>query len=180
MTDATSKAPPTAADALDVRSDPSASSDLNARPDPRTAPPRPLRQPAHPDITEALIEELIRAFYAKVRGDAELGPVFAAEIGEDWEPHLAKMFDFWSSVTRMTGRYRGKPTAVHQRLSSVKPEHFLRWLALFRETARDICAPEVAPIFIERAERIGESLQLAMFFDPKHPERILPLRETPA
>ncbi len=168
MTDATSRKPR------------EASASLSARPDPRTAPPRPLRQAAHPDITEALIEELVRAFYAKVRADSELGPVFAAEIGEDWEPHLAKMFDFWSSVTRMTGRYRGKPTAVHQRLAGVKPEHFLRWLTLFRETARALCAPEVAVIFIERAERIGESLQLAMFFDPKHPERILSLRETPA
>lgn len=168
MTDATPRKPHEAPNTLD------------ARPDPRTAPPRPLRQPVHPEITEALIEELIRAFYTKVRADGDLGPVFEAEIGEDWEPHLAKMFDFWSSVTRMTGRYRGKPTAVHQRLSGVKPEHFLRWLALFRETARDFCAPDIAPIFIDRAERIGESLQLAMFFDPKHPERILPLRETPA
>ncbi|WP_282606074.1 group III truncated hemoglobin [Pelagibius sp. Alg239-R121] len=153
---------------------------LGAIPDPRSGYPKPLRQPLHPEITEELIEQLVRSFYTKVRADSDLGPVFAREIGEDWEPHLSKMFDFWSSVTRMTGRYRGKPTAVHHRLTGVEPEHFLRWLTLFRETARTLCAPEVAAIFIDRAERIGESLQLAMFFDPANPGRILPLRETPA
>lgn len=151
---------------------------LDAVPDPRSEYPRPLRQPLHPDITEALIEQVVRSFYDKVRADPELGPVFAAKIGDDWEPHLAKMFDFWSSVTRMTGRYRGKPNAVHSRLKGVEPEHFLRWLTLFRETARDLCAPEVSAIFIDRAERIGESLQLTMFFDPANPGRILNLRET--
>ncbi len=154
--------------------------ELEAVPDPRDAFPRPIRQPLHPDITEELIEGLVRSFYGKVRADPELGPVFAAKIGAEWEPHLAKMFDFWSSVTRMTGRYRGKPNAVHSRLDKVKPEHFLRWLTLFRETAREFCTPEVSAIFIDRAERIGESLQLTMFFDPANPGRILDLRETPA
>lgn len=155
-----------------------AANELDAIPDPRSEYPRPLRLPLHPDITEELIEQIVRSFYTKVRADPELGPVFANKIGDDWEPHLAKMFDFWSSVTRMTGRYRGKPNAVHSRLKGVEPEHFLRWLILFRETARDLCAPEVSAIFIDRAERIGESLQLTMFFDPANPGRILDLRET--
>lgn len=157
-----------------------ADGELDAVPDPRAAGPRPLRQPLHPELTEALIERLVRRFYGKVRADPELGPLFAAEIGDDWEPHLAKMFDFWSSVTRMTARYRGKPNAVHARLRGVEPEHFLRWLSLFRETAREVCPPDISPIFIDRAERIGESLQLTMFFDPANPGRILNLRESPA
>ena len=46
---------------------------------------------------EAEIEILVRDFYARIRADETLGPIFARVIGEDWEPHLQKMFAFWSS-----------------------------------------------------------------------------------
>src|SRR5882757_984654 len=52
---------------------------------------------ARTGITEAMIEHLVHAFYAKVRSDPILAPVFAARIA-DWEPHLAQMCAFWSSV----------------------------------------------------------------------------------
>ena len=39
-------------------------------------------------ITEAMIERLVHGFYAKVRTDAVLAPIFEARI-RDWEPHLA-------------------------------------------------------------------------------------------
>ena len=42
-----------------------------------------------------MIERLVRGFYAKVRTDAVLGPIFEARI-RDWEPHLEQMFAFWS------------------------------------------------------------------------------------
>ena len=48
-------------------------------------------------ITEAMIECLVRGFYARVRTDAVLGSIFDARI-RDWEPHLQQMFAFWSSV----------------------------------------------------------------------------------
>jgi hemoglobin len=48
-------------------------------------------------VTEALIEQVVRGFYAQVRDNPDLGPIFAGAI-EDWEPHLAKMMDFWSAV----------------------------------------------------------------------------------
>jgi hemoglobin len=57
---------------------------------------------AETGIDEATIELLIRSFYARIRKDALLGPIFAAKIDE-WEPHLQKMFSFWSSVALMTG-----------------------------------------------------------------------------
>ncbi len=51
-------------------------------------------------ITEAMIERLVRGFYVKVRSDAVLAPVFDSKI-KDWEPHLAQMCAFWSSVALM-------------------------------------------------------------------------------
>ena len=90
-------------------------------------------------IDEAMIERLVHGFYAKVRADAVLGPVFEARIA-DWEPHLAQMCAFWSSVALMTGRYHGTPMAKHLPLP-VDAGHFDRWLALFEQTAaRDLSA----------------------------------------
>lgn len=111
-------------------------------------------------IDEAMIERLVRAFYARVRTDAMLSPVFDARIG-DWEPHLERMCAFWSSVALMTGRYHGQPMQKHQPLP-VDARHFDRWLELFEETAHSICSPVAADHFIERAHRIAESLELGI------------------
>jgi hemoglobin len=111
-------------------------------------------------IDEPMIERLVRAFYGRVREDALLGPIFAARIGA-WEPHLARMCAFWSSVALMSGRYHGQPMEKHLPLP-VDAQHFDRWLALFEKTARDICPPAAADHFIERAQRIAESLELGI------------------
>ena len=93
-------------------------------------------------IDEAMIETLIRGFYARVRKDPLLAPVFESRIS-DWEPHLDNMFAFWSSLTLQTGRYHGQPMAKHMPLL-VDARHFDRWLALFEETAREVCPPAAA------------------------------------
>ena len=111
-------------------------------------------------IDEAMIERLVRRFYDRVREDALLGPIFESRIA-DWEPHLARMCAFWSSVALMSGRYHGQPMRVHQPLP-VDAEHFDRWLALFERTAAEICPPAAAAHFVERARRIAESLELVV------------------
>ena len=63
-------------------------------------------------IDEAMIDRLVRGFYARVREDALLGPVFAARIA-NWEPHLQQMCAFWSSVALMSGVYHGHPMQKH-------------------------------------------------------------------
>jgi hemoglobin len=111
-------------------------------------------------ITETMIERLVRGFYAKVRTDAVLAPIFEARI-RDWEPHLKQMFAFWSSVALMTGRYHGTPMVKHMPLP-VDADHFDRGLDLFEATARQICPPQAAAHFIERARRIAASLELGI------------------
>jgi hemoglobin len=115
---------------------------------------------ARTGITEAMIEHLVHEFYAKVRADEMLAPVFAARI-HDWEPHLAQMCAFWSSVALMTGRYHGTPMAKHLPLP-VDAHHFDRWLELFEQTAREVCPPQAVAHFIERAQRIAASLELGI------------------
>jgi hemoglobin len=40
--------------------------------------------------------------------------------------------------------------------------HFDRWLALFEETAREICPGDAEAHFVERARRIAQSLELGI------------------
>lgn len=111
-------------------------------------------------IDEAMIDRLVRAFYAKVRGDAVLAPVFDERVA-DWEPHLVRMGEFWSSVALMTGIYHGRPMEKHLPLP-VDARHFDRWLQLFRVAAQEVCPPVAAAHFIERAERIAQSLEMGI------------------
>ncbi len=115
---------------------------------------------AETGIDEAMIERLIRSFNARVRDDGILGPIFAAKI-EEWEPHLQKMFAFWSSVALMTGRYHGQPMARHLPLP-IDARQFDRWLALFAQTAHEICPQAAAERFILLSRRIAESLELGI------------------
>lgn len=115
-------------------------------------------------IDDAYISTLVDSFYQRVRAHPLLGPIFDEKIGDDWDPHLARMKDFWASVAMNAGRYSGRPVPKHKALSRVQPWHFNIWLALFRETLEETApTPGAVPYFMVRAERIAESLQLAMF-----------------
>ena len=110
-------------------------------------------------ITEDMVREVVHSFYAEIRTDPALGPIFKRVIGADWGPHLKKMCDFWSSVLLMTGRYEGNPMAAHITVGGLRPTHFARWLHLFRQTAEKLCPPPAAELFVMRSEMIARSLQ---------------------
>lgn len=115
-------------------------------------------------MTEEQLTQLVHRFYAKVRDDEVLGPVFDHAIS-DWTHHLGKMVDFWSSVMLTSGRYKGNPMMMHMKhIARIRPEMFGRWLELWRETAREVLGETGAATMIAKAERIAESLQLGMFF----------------
>jgi len=123
--------------------------------------PHPNAPGVDADVTEVMIRALVQTFYDRVRGDPMIGPIFNARI-EDWPAHLDKLCAFWSSVTLMTGRYKGTPMQVHAGLPDISREHFERWLALFRATAADVCPDRAARLFVDRSERIAASLQLGI------------------
>ncbi|MEI4264057.1 group III truncated hemoglobin [Roseovarius sp. D0-M9] len=129
---------------------------------------------AETGLDEALLRTLVHSFYARVRDDDILGPIFSARI-TDWEPHLERMVAFWSSVALMTGHYHGRPVPAHTPLP-IEAEHFDRWLQLFRETAQEACTPEGALHVIERAERIARSLHIAVKEAQADPDAIPALR----
>src|SRR6185312_8636336 len=111
-------------------------------------------------INEDMIRELVHRFYERAREDELIGPVFTSRV-QDWDAHLARLCDFWSSVTLMSGRYHGQPMLAHASLP-IETQHFDRWLQLFAQTARETCPEAAAKYFIERACRIADSLELGI------------------
>jgi hemoglobin len=119
-------------------------------------------------IDEEAIQILVDSFYAKVRRDDRLGPIFEKAIGPDWSTHLQTMYRFWSSVMLTTGRYKGNPMAAHQKLPGIEPALFDRWLELFDETVDARFVEPLAASFKTKARRIAESLMLGLFYRPGH------------
>jgi hemoglobin len=111
-------------------------------------------------IDTAMIERLVCSFYERARRDPLIGPIFERHVTK-WEAHIARMCDFWSSVTLMSGRYHGQPMVAHLPLPIDTP-HFDRWLELFAEAAHEVCPPAAAVLFVERAQRIADSLELGI------------------
>ena len=129
----------------------------------------PMQTEKIDSLSEDAIHRPVNGFYAKIRIDPELGPVFARAIPGDWGPHLATMRNFWSSVMLTTGRYKGNPVAVHHRVDGIELELFDRWLALFKQTCGELFEDTLANAFHEKAIRIAESLKLALFYWPDRP-----------
>lgn len=115
-------------------------------------------------ITEERLEKLVERFYARVRADDELGPIFNDAI-DDWPEHLEKLTAFWSSIMLTSGRYKGQPVPAHRKHAArITPELFERWLGLWKVTTDEMMPAGAAEALQAKAARIAESLQLALFF----------------
>ncbi len=122
-----------------------------------------------PDIcTDEEIADLVHKFYARVRRDDLIGPVFNTHV-DDWDHHLDRLVDFWSSILRSTGRYSGTPMQKHIALPELNPEFFQRWLSLFEETLAAQPNQALRERALPAAQRIAQSLWYAwqMERDPK-------------
>lgn len=107
----------------------------------------------------AVLERLVRAFYDTARKDELIGPIF--DRVHDWEHHVARITQFWSSVTLLSGTYHGHPLPAHYPLG-LHRHHFTRWLELFETTVRDTCPRESWDLLLEKAHRIAKSLEIGM------------------
>jgi hemoglobin len=114
-------------------------------------------------ITESSIIRLVDTFYARVRDDAVLGPVFEAKLAGKWQEHMPRMYAFWTKVLLDTGEFQGNVFGKHMALSGIETEHFVHWLTLFRMTAIEVFGVDGAAPAIVVAERIASSLQLGFF-----------------
>jgi hemoglobin len=108
-------------------------------------------------ITETEIASIVDRFYAKVRIDPEIGPVFNDAI-HNWDAHLTLLKDFWSTVLLTTGRYKGNPLLAHFPLP-IEERFFARWLKLFSETANEVMTASQAAIITRKADLIAMNMK---------------------
>jgi truncated hemoglobin YjbI len=116
-----------------------------------------------PAITPSSIIQLVDTFYARVRDDAVLGPVFEAKLAGKWHEHMPRMYAFWTKVLLDTGEFQGNVFGKHMALNGIDTEHFIHWLTLFKLTAIEVFGADGATDAITVAQRIASSLQLGFF-----------------
>ena len=117
------------------------------------------------EVNEEGLARLVARFYATVRTDPLIGPLFNDAI-DDWPEHLEKLTAFWSSLMLTSGRYKGAPMAAHlKHRSRITPEMFDRWLALWRTAIEAEMPPGIAAAMQAKAERIAQNFKFALKLD---------------
>ena len=112
-------------------------------------------------IDEQMIGRLVDHFYARIRLDPDLGPIFEAAVA-DWYAHRTLLISFWSAVMLKSGGFKGQPVQTHRALPNLTGRHFEIWHRMFADSALAVCPPDAAELFIDRSRRIGSSLSRAV------------------
>lgn len=116
----------------------------------------------HDSITEQSIGKLVELFYAKVRRDAALAPIFEKALAGRWEGHIATMRQFWCSALRVKRDYHGDMLAAHQKFGKLPRLLLLRWLLLFRKTVDECFMEAPAESIFDRAFKTARNLESAL------------------
>jgi hemoglobin len=109
-------------------------------------------------LTVEDVRNLVDTFYAKVREDDTLGPIFNERIQNHWPQHLEKLTRFWQTVLLEDHTYFGSPFPPHADLP-VDHTHFARWLSIFSETIDELFEGEKAKEAKWRAGKMAEMFQ---------------------
>lgn len=112
-------------------------------------------------ITAEQIDTVTARFYAKVRLDPVLGPIFNGHIA-DWPEHEAKIAGFWRSAILFESSYNGNPMRAHMQAGDVRSDHFDGWLALFDEVLSASLPTEAAAAWSGLVHRIGRGLRMGV------------------
>ncbi|MDB4088712.1 group III truncated hemoglobin [Flavobacteriales bacterium] len=122
--------------------------------------------------------ELVNTFYARIRKDDFLGPIFNKMLAteEIWVEHLEKLTDFWETNLFAVMKFKGNPMAAHQKVDkafnhSITQDHFYEWLKLWNSTVDSLFEGEKAKLAKERARRMSTHLHINMW--QNKPENLL-------
>lgn len=111
------------------------------------------------------INKLVLAFYATIRKDELLGPIFNKQIAPDhWPAHLEKLTDFWETNLFAKPVFKGNPTQAHIKTdfafnNTISKEHFDHWLELWFQTIDSMYEGELA----ERAKHGAQNMATMQF-----------------
>ena len=109
------------------------------------------------------LRELVESFYADVRRDPQLGPLFERVIGPDWTAHLERIHAFWSTVALGTRSFSGNVFGKHMAIEGVAPALFGRWLTLWQMHTERWLDPVDAATLQHTAQGIARNLFLGLF-----------------
>jgi hemoglobin len=91
------------------------------------------RRPPVPGFDRARLRALVHAFYADLRQDAEVGPLFERAIGDGWQAHLDRMVEFWATLVLGSRSFSGDVFGRHMAIDGLSPPMFERWRALWKQ-----------------------------------------------
>lgn len=106
------------------------------------------------------ISKLLRHFYADVRQDPLIGPIFNAKI-QDWKDYLEIITSFWETLIGGPSTYAGPMPMKHLPLP-LREEHFERWLFLWQANCRAQLPGDVAKEMIDSATHIAHRLRMIL------------------
>jgi hemoglobin len=102
----------------------------------------------------------LRHFYADVRQDRLIGPVFNAQI-KDWKEHLDVIASFWETLIGGPRTY-ARPMPMKHVPLHLREEHFERWLFLWQANCRAQLPADVAREMVDLAHHISGKLRLIL------------------
>jgi hemoglobin len=106
------------------------------------------------------ISNLLRHFYADVRQDPLIGPIFNSQI-KDWKDHLEVIGSFWETLLGGSRSY-ARPMPMKHLPLQLTQEHFERWLFLWQANCRAQLPADVAREMIDLANNIAGRLRLIL------------------
>ena len=114
---------------------------------------------------------LVNKFYAKVRKNELLGPIFYKSVN-DWDAHIQHLTTFWESSLFMTRKlehhYKGNPLEVHVKVdkeneNAITELHFGIWLNLWIATLDESYEGENAENAKRRARKMATFMYMNIF-----------------
>ena len=103
------------------------------------------------------LSRLLRHFYADVRQDPLIGPIFNAQI-KDWKHHLEVIASFWETIIGGPSTY-ARPMPMKHLTLRLREKDFERWLFLWQANCRTQLSSAVAKEMIELANHIAHRLR---------------------
>jgi hemoglobin len=100
---------------------------------------------------------LLRHFYADVRQDPLISPIFNAQI-KDWKHHLEVIASFWETIIGGPSTY-ARPMPMKHLTLRLREEDFERWLFLWQANCRAQLSSDVAKEMIDLANHIAHRLR---------------------
>jgi len=118
-------------------------------------------------ISKEDVRFLVHTFYAKIRKDEVLGPIFNGII-EDWDHHLEHLTSFWSSQLFLERTYKGNPIEAHRKVDAftgykIEAQHFGIWLNYWVQTLDEHFEGDHVFILKNRARKMGSFIHIDIF-----------------